>query len=107
MNISAPGVRLELVPTKRLDLMTSLRAVSLAKSRDSFGSPSVRDATGASGRNVGTAAELRARYWVVPKLLRAEVNAAWLDKGRFLNAAPNAPRTGNSHYLSVAAVATF
>ncbi len=51
--------------------------------------------------------DMRVRYWLVPKFLRGEVNAVWLAKGRFLTDAPNAPQTGDTHYLATAVTATF
>ncbi|WP_297692874.1 hypothetical protein [Phenylobacterium sp.] len=38
------------------------------------------------------------RHWLVPKFARFEAGAAWLDKGRFLTDAPNAPKNGDSRY---------
>jgi hypothetical protein len=65
------------------------------------------DVTGASGSFAGHQLEARFRYWLVPSFLRAEVNALWLAKGRFLETAPNAPTTGDTQYLATALTATF
>ena len=62
---------------------------------------------GASGSFAGHQLDARVRYWLVPSFLRAEVNALVLAKGRFLETAPNAPATGDTHYLSTALTATF
>jgi hypothetical protein len=35
------------------------------------------------------------------------VDAVWLAKGRFLSTAPNAPHTGDTHYISTGLIATF
>jgi len=43
----------------------------------------------------------------VPSFLRAEINAVWLAKGRFLQAAPNAPATGDTTYLATSLTTTF
>ncbi len=51
-----------------------------------------------SGRFAGEQVEGRVRHWLVPKFARFEAGAAWLDKGRFLTDAPNAPKNGDSRY---------
>ncbi len=79
----------------------------LAEKTDAFATTGVRDATGGAGRFAGHQLEGRVRYWVIPGFLRSEVNALWLAKGRFLKSAPNAPRTGDTGYLSTALIATF
>jgi hypothetical protein len=43
----------------------------------------------------------------MPGFLRGEIDGVWLAKGRFLKTAPNAPRTGDTHYLATAVTATF
>jgi len=106
-NISTPGIRLEVAPTPRLDGFIVYRAMWLADRTDAFATTGVRDATGRSGSFAGHQVEGRLRHWLVPKLLRGEINAAWIDKGRFLRTAPNAPRTGDTHYASFALTATF
>jgi hypothetical protein len=106
-NISTPGIRLEVAPTKRLDGFLVYRAMWLADRRDAFSTTGVRDAAGRSGSFAGHQLEGRARWWILPERLRGEANAAWLAKGGFLRRAPNAPRTGDTHYLSLALTATF
>lgn len=106
-NISTPGLRAEIAPGKRFDAFAVYRAMWLADRTDAFSTTGVRDATGASGNFAGHQVEARARYWLVPGFLRGEVNAVWLAKGRFLKTAPNAPRTGDTHYLATALTATF
>lgn len=101
-NISTPAIRLEISPSKRFDAFVDYRAMWLANRQDSFSTGGVRDATGRSGSFAGHQIEGRARWWVVPALLRSEVNAAWIAKGRFLRDAPNAPATGNTRYISAA-----
>lgn len=106
-NIKSPGVRAEIAPDKRLDAFVSYRPMWLAEGTDAFATTSVRDVTRRSGRFAGHQVEGRVRYWVVPGFLRSEVNALWLAKGRFLKSAPNAPRVGDTGYLSTALIATF
>lgn len=106
-NISTPGVRIEAAPGKRIDLFAVYRAMWLADRTDAFSTTNVRDATGRSGSFAGHQIEGRVRYWLVPGLLRGEVNAIWLSKGRFLQTAPNAPQTGDARYVSTVLMATF
>lgn len=106
-NINSPGVRAEVAPGKRLDAFVTYHPLWLAEKTDSFATTGVRDARGSSGSFAGHQIEGRMRYWIVPGFLRGEVNAFWLAKGRFMRSAPNAPRTGNTGYLSTAVIASF
>lgn len=106
-NIDSPGVRAEVAPGKRLDAFVSYRPMWLAERTDAFATTGVRDASGRSGSFAGHQLEGRMRYWIVPGFLRGEVNALWLAKGRFLKVAPNAPRTGDTSYVSTGVTATF
>lgn len=106
-NIGTPGVRFEVTPTPRLDGFITWRAMWLAERADAFSTTGVRDASGRSGSFAGQQLDGRIRWWLLPRRLRAELNGVWLAKGRFLETAPNAPRTGNTHYLSMAMTATF
>jgi hypothetical protein len=106
-NISTVGIRAEIAPSKRIDAFAVYRAMWLADRTDAFSTTGVRDASGAAGNFAGHQVEARVRYWLVPGLLRAEVDGVWLAKGRFLKEAPNAPATGDTHYLATALTATF
>ncbi|HWV11812.1 MAG TPA: alginate export family protein, partial [Sphingobium sp.] len=106
-NIRTPGLRAEIAPGNRFDAFAVYRAMWLANRTDAFSTTGVRDAAGRSGSFAGHQIEARMRYWLIPKLLRGEVNALWLAKGRFLETAPNAPATGNAHYFATALTATF
>ena len=106
-NVITPGVRIETVPSKRIDLMMSYRLLWLAEATDAFSGTGVRDATGSSGRFAGQQFDARVRTWIVPERLRFEVDGVWLAKGRFLTSAPNAPSSGDSKYLSLNLTAAF
>jgi hypothetical protein len=106
-NISAPGVRVDIAPGKRFDAMAAYRPMWLASRTDSFSQTGVVDKAGASGRFAGHSVDLRARYWLVPGLLRGEIDYDWIGKGRFLRDAPNAPRTGDTHYAAFALTASL
>jgi hypothetical protein len=105
-NISTPGLRVEAAPGKRFDAFAVYRAMWLADRHDAFSTTGVRDPSGHSGRFAGHQIEARARYWLVPNLLRAEIDALWLARGRFLKDAPNA-RNEDTKYLATGVTATF
>lgn len=97
-NVLAPGVRVEVTPSKRLDAFAAYRPLWLASRFDSFSTTGVRDAAGSAGRFSGHQAEARIRYWLIPKRLRLEWNGVLLAEGRFLRDAPNAPTGGDTFY---------
>jgi hypothetical protein len=100
-NIRAAGLRLELTPSSRLDAFVSYKALWLESRTDSFSTSGVRDPSGRSGDFAGHQLDTRLRYWLIPKVLRFEGDVVLLFKGRFLETAPNAPRTGDTHYYSL------
>lgn len=106
-NIATPGVRFEVAPSPRWDGFVAYRAMWLASETDAFSTTAVRDASGGAGSFAGHQVEGRVRWWLKPKTLRAELNGAWLIKGRFLKDAPNAPDTGDTRYVSLALTAAF
>lgn len=106
-NIVSPGIRLEAIPTKRLDWFVSYRAMWLASNSDSFSTTGVRDATGRSGGFAGHQLDARLRYWLVPAKLRFEYDGVLLAKGAFLRDAPNAPKGSWTRYASFNLTASF
>lgn len=106
-NLSAPGARLEIQPSRRLDAFLHYRALWLAARTDSFSTSGVRDQSGASGAFAGHQIEFRVRRWLVQDALRAELNGVYLVKGRFLRTAPNAPDNDDTRYGSFAVTAFF
>lgn len=106
-NIRTIGVRLEARPTARTEGFLGYRPMWLASRTDSFSTTGVRDPSGASGNFAGHQLEGRLRHWLVPERLRAEANGVWLAKRGVLRNAPNAPRTGDTLYLSLALTATY
>lgn len=105
-NLDAPGLRLELAPDPRLDAMLTWKLLRLESRSDAFSTTGVRDPRGTSGRDAGSQLDLRLRWWALPKRLRLEFDGAWLDKGRFLETAPNA-RPGDTRFVSLNATAQF
>lgn len=97
-NISSPGIRLDVKPSKRLDAFLGYRLAWLDSATDTFAFTGVRDASGASGKFAGQQIEARARYWVIPKMLRFETGGAVLLNGHFLRSAPSATGFGDTLY---------
>jgi len=87
-NLSAPGVRIEAKPGKRIEILADYRGLWLASRYDRF--YGVVDRTGGSGRFAGRQLSGRFRLWLIPDHLRLESNYALLFKGRFLKDAPEA-----------------
>jgi hypothetical protein len=106
-NISTPGVRVEVLPSKRVDAFVSYRAMWLAARTDAFSTTNVRDPRGNAGSFAGHQIDSRLRWWIKPAVLRFEADAIVLAKGRFLNDAPNAPPRGTTAYGSLNLTATF
>ena len=106
-NISSPGIRVEVTPNKRWDGFVMYRAAWLDSAVDGFANTGVKDATARSGTFAGQQIEGRMRYWIVPKLLRAETGGALLINGAFLKQAPNANGYGNPIYGYADITATF
>lgn len=98
VNVSAPGIKLEVQPGSRSDAFVEYKAVWLAEKRDTFDRSGAVDPTGESGSFVGHQLQLRMRYWLVPDALQLDVGAATLIHGRFLEQAPNAPDHGDTVY---------
>lgn len=105
-NISTPGVRLEVTPSKRLDAFTAWRALWSDEASDTFSTSGVRNPA-STKRFAGHQLEGRVRYWLAPSRLRAEGNAALLLKDGLLRDAPNVPSRSNTIYTSLSLTATF
>ncbi|MET0291239.1 MAG: alginate export family protein, partial [Steroidobacteraceae bacterium] len=99
-NLLSPGLRIELNPDARLDVMGTWKLMRLESPTDSFSGTGVRDVSGRSGDFAGHQLDFRARYWLVPNHWRAEIDTLFLLKGRFLEQAPNA-RPGDTKFVSL------
>lgn len=95
-NLSGPGVRLEVKPDNQSEANLSIRRIQLDSDTDSFANSGVRDATGASGDDVGTQFEVRYRRWLIPDSLRLAIGGAAVTRGDFLKSAPNATGEGDT-----------
>lgn len=91
-NISAPGVRLEIVPDGRTDAWLKYSAVWLDSATDSWVVARLRDPAGQSGDFVGHAIDGRLRYWLLPERLRLEAGASLLEYGEFARSVPGGPK---------------
>lgn len=99
-NISAGGVRLEKGLANRWEGYFTYKQMWLASRTDSFSTAGVRDLTGRAGNFAGHQVEVQLRYWLVPKFLRAQLNAVNLSKGRFLRTAPNVVTKADTRYVA-------
>ena len=106
-NISTPGMKLEVAPSKRWDAFVSYHALWLAERTDSFSTTGVRDASGKAGAFAGNQFDGRFRWWVRPAKLRFELDGVVIAKGRFLEDAPNAPAGRTTAYVSFNLTASF
>jgi hypothetical protein len=106
-NVSSPGVKVEVAPSKRWDAFITYHPLWLAERTDSFSTTGVRDASGRSRSFAGHQIDTRLRYWLRPERLRFEFDGVVLAKGRFLKEAPNAPAGGTTVYGSFNVTASF
>lgn len=106
-NVISGGIQFEAKPSERFRFSTMYRALWLEEPGDSFGATGVRDPLGASGSWAGNQIELRLRYWLIPGRVELEGGGAYLDKGRFLREAPNAPATGDTRYAFLSLLTEF
>jgi hypothetical protein len=101
-NLRAIGLRLEMAPGSRIEMLASARAAWADSTTDGFSSAAIRDSSGEAGRFGGTQFDTRLRGWLVPKQLRMEINATWFHPGGLMRDAPNASGHGNTTYLAAA-----
>jgi hypothetical protein len=97
-NFTSPEIRLEAVPSKRIDTMVAYRPVWLDTVDDGFSGLDIHDTSGAHGRFAGNQIEGRVRYWLVPKLVRLDTGLVYLAKSRLLRDAPNIADRSDTRY---------
>lgn len=97
-NIVSPGIRAELAPAPRWDVMGLWRPAWVQDRRDRFSNTGPADPQGRSGRFAGHMLELRLGHWLIDKTLRIEAGTALLTSGRLLDDAPNATGFGDTRY---------
>lgn len=106
-NISTPGLRIEVKPTRRVSGMFGYRAFWLASSRDQFTTAKVQDPTGNSGSFVGNQIETSVKVSLLPNNLALEIGGAYLFHGSYLETVPQAPTDDDTAYFYAAATLTF
>ncbi|MEZ5982908.1 MAG: alginate export family protein [Parvularculaceae bacterium] len=106
-NLSAPGVRIEVKPSSRLDARLHYSAASLASDTDSWVIAKLRDPTGESGGFIGHAIDTRARYWIAPGNLRLEIGASAFVFGEFARSVPAGPEGKRTLFGYTQLTATF
>jgi|TARA_Y100000296_G_scaffold87489_1_gene135631 hypothetical protein len=97
-NLLAAGLRGEIAPAPRWDVMTLWRPAWVHNRRDRFSNNGPADPKGRSGRFAGHMLELRLGHWLIDRRLRLEAGAAVLTTGRLLEQAPNATGFGDTRY---------
>ncbi|MFN3241932.1 MAG: alginate export family protein [Planctomycetota bacterium] len=97
-NFKTPELRVSFRPTRLSWIMLAYRNLELASATDQWIASGVRDATGASGDNVGQQIELRARYDFLPNNMFLEVGGVYFVSGSFLERAPNSPGGADRKY---------
>lgn len=90
-NLSAPGFRIEVKPSDRMDARFYYHAAFLASETDQWVIAKLRDPTGQSGDFIGHTLDGRMRYWVIDDRLRLEVGASVFLPGEFAENAPGSP----------------
>lgn len=103
-NLSSPGLRLQLKPAKTVSSFIAARSFWLADRADTWTTSGVVDATGKSGRYLGTQVEMRVRWDALPGNLRLEGGYAHIFDGEFIENAPNSSQPGDLNYVYVQAV---
>ncbi len=105
-NISSPGLRVEAVPNRGIDVFAGYRMYWLASPRDAWTTAALRDPSGNSGSFVGQQVETRVRWNLVPKRLMFEAGGAWLVRGAFATDVPNA-KASNPAFLYMQVTGTI
>jgi hypothetical protein len=106
-NIQLAGLRLEAKPSPRFDTYLTWFWLWAADRHDTFATSGIGDRSGNSGSYAGYQLDFRARYWIVPQKLRAQLSTTWVQRGELLRDAPNASPHGNPLYGALALTWSF
>ena len=106
-NLSAPGFRIRVRPSDRLDGWFQYHAASLASATDSWVIAKRRDYSGDSGTFIGHALDARVRYWLRPKRTRIELGTSALFVGEFAKNASERPTGDDTYYAYLQASVYF
>lgn len=86
-NLTSPGLRFTVEERSGADGWIIARGLWAASATDFFSTTGVRDPSGAAGRFAGVQVDARARLWLVPRTLRADLNVTGLARRGVLEAA--------------------
>lgn len=107
-NINTPGVRLQFMPKRSLNIFIAHRAFWLAKKRDTWVGSGLRDKSGRSGHYIGQQLEARFRWEAIKESINLEIGWAHLFKGQFAKNAPGSPENKNdSDYFYTQIILSF
>ncbi len=106
-NLVAPALRLEVTPSKRSEGFVTARALWAESGGDSFSTSGLRDSSGKSGRFGGYEFDSRLRHWLVPGVLRGELNTVFYLRQGLLRNAPLAPAGPTTFYTSASLITIF
>jgi len=93
-SVSAPGLRLSMVPTARTDARLTWSAAYLASATDRWIAAGLQDPSGQSGRFLGHALDARARLWNPSQRVTAEVGARFSSTADSPGRSPAVPIPG-------------
>ncbi|HET8696891.1 MAG TPA: alginate export family protein [Gammaproteobacteria bacterium] len=106
-NIEMLGIRLTLKPAPRWQAMVHYADARLAEARDAWVGSGWRDATGASGKDIGQQLEARFTWTAIKDRLTVETGFAHLALGRFPERASGDTLGGNPTFFYTAFTTTF
>ncbi|NNU16710.1 alginate export family protein [Parvularcula sp. ZS-1/3] len=106
-NLNAPGARLELKPNAVTDARIAWSASALASETDQFQIARLRDSEGLSGRFMGHAVDMRARYLPKGQPLVYEIGGSLFTFGEFTKNAPDAPEGSRTLFGYAQATLSF
>jgi len=108
-NISSPGIRLILKPTRTVRLNVKFRAWYLAQSRDAWINSGMQDPTGAAGSALGQDVEIRVQWDPSPNI-SVDIGYDHFFKGSFIKKqvdVPGNPPAAGTNYFYVQTEARF
>ncbi len=106
-NLNAPGMRLEVTPSKRTDARITYSAAFLASDTDSWVIARLRDPTGRSGSFIGHAIDSRLRWRPKGTPLELVIGSSVLLYGGFAKAVPDGPEGNGSLFGFTQVTAQF
>ena len=106
-NIRSAGGMLEAKPDARTVLATGYRAAWADSTQDSFSTTRVSDSSGEVGHFAGHQIEVRASYWLIPKVCQVEAGGAVLFQGDFLKNASSANGYGDPRFAYFSTIVNF